>query len=318
VTYEEVFAILADPDLFDLLVRLARKYFREEADAEDVRQGAYAVAAELLVEGRPPREGFERGWMCRVLRNHALEKLRERKEEREALGKPVDTTDFPDIPDEDHGELLEHQQKVEQRHAALEKVSELYPKEAAFLRAAYGGKKKRGFAQDAASRKRKERTRTFVASAVAATLAAAAAVVVMFFVMRPKPTVPILPALVWNDTTLASASRELAAKSCAAQEWSACLSHLADAERLDPSHFGATERSAHVAAIVGVRHEALEACGKQRWSACMQGLDESKRYDPAGDNDPLVNLARFEAGAHGAGGFRAPPGEPDAKGPLPY
>jgi hypothetical protein len=256
--------------------------------------------------------------MCRVLRNHALEELRRRKEQREIFAHTPDTTDFPDIPDEDQRELLEQQQKVEQRHEALEKVSERYPKEAAFLRTAYGRKRERGVAEDAASRKRKERTQTFIAHAVVATLAAAAAVVVMFIVMRPKPTVPILPALVWDDTTLATASRYLAAKSCGAKEWSACLSHLAGAERLDPAHFGAGERGARVAAIVGVRHDALEACGKGRWTECMQGLNEAARYDPAGAREPHVELARFEAAAHGGGGgLSAPSGEPDSKGPLP-
>ena len=69
------FAFLRDPDLYDLVGRLALRTVRDEAFAEDIRQGAYVVAMQLVLRVRAPKPGMERGWMCRVTRNHTYAEL---------------------------------------------------------------------------------------------------------------------------------------------------------------------------------------------------------------------------------------------------
>jgi len=67
------FAFLTDRDLQDVIWRMARKRTRNRTDADDVRNGAFALAMRLVVAGKGPAETKrERGWMCQVLRSNAL------------------------------------------------------------------------------------------------------------------------------------------------------------------------------------------------------------------------------------------------------
>jgi len=304
------FVFLRDPDLYDLVFRVASKFFHDEPDAEDVRQGAYALAMRLVLSGRGPRGGFERGWMCRVTKNHAYSELRKRKG-RET---PVDTSDEdgPDIPAEDQRALLEEQLRLERLFEVTAETLAEHPQQAEHLLIA-DGRKEKGVSNDPASRKRKERARSFFAAAIGAAISAA----ILLLVLRRTPPAPLVPTSPeWTQANLAAASRELASRSCAAHDASACLAHLEEARLLDPSKYGAAEQSAWVAAIAELRTKALGECGKREWTACVEGLDEARRYDPDGDREPLVQLARSEAAAHTTGTVGAPQ-DPDSKGPLP-
>jgi len=302
------FAFLRDPDLYDLVLRVIFKIIHNESDAEDARQGSYVLAMQLVRTGKGPRAGFERGWMCRVAKNHAHNAFR-KLVRQEA---PVDEPDDLDIPVEDRPTLLAEQLRVERLLDATAAAAAEHPEKAADVLVP-DGRSGRGSPADSATRKRKERARTFFAAAIGAAVAAA----VLFLVMRRAPHAPPGPLpLLWNDTTLATASRELAARSCAGSDARACLTHLEDARRLDPPRFGAAEQSARVAAIARLRASALGACGEQKWTECLAGLDDAQRYDPDGDREPLVQLARSEAAVALAKGSPSP-SDLDSKGPLP-
>jgi hypothetical protein len=302
------FAFLRDPDLYDLVFRLALKRVRDEAFAEDVRQGAYVVAMQLVLGGRGPKPGTERGWMCRVARNHTFAGLRARKEEE----RPLETDDEPDIPVEDQPTLLQAQMEVERQLAVVEDVAEKHPEKAAEVLAG-DGRTKEGAAQggpkDAATRKRKERARTFLASAISSALAAVIALLWMRGPGAPKPGLPA-----GSYATLADAAHELARKSCAAQQWVTCLEDLDQVKRLDASKLGPAEQAAWNAAVAGIREQALAACAEDDFMTCLEGLDTARRYDAAGESDPRVQLARSEAQQRLRGsGAPAPSWIPDAK-----
>jgi hypothetical protein len=309
---------LEDPELFKLVDQLARKFFPKEADAEDGRNGSYEKAKVLIRTGTKPPKGYEHGWMWWVAKHHCEDVIKKRKSKKQVTIVDVGG-DVPELPSEDQRELREQMEEAEVWFEALETAKAESPQRAkdAFTPDA---RTEDGEAKDPATRKRKERARSFLAERTRELVAAAvgAVLVGVFVLVRPKPAVPIVPTLRWDDTTLAAASRELAVKSCTAREWSACLAHLEDAKRRDPAKFGAGEESARAAAIAALRSDALRACGKQQWRECVQGLDGAKDYDAAGDREPLVQLARFEAGKHVASGSGAPPGLPDAKGPFPH
>jgi hypothetical protein len=245
--------------------------------------------------------------MCRVAKNHA------RKAFTKQLGReaPADEPDDLEIPVEDQRTLLVEQLRLERLWDAAAETAAKHPEKAADLLVP-DARRTEGTATDAAGRKRKERARAFFAAAIAAAVAAA----VVFLLMRrsgsPLP-VPRIPP--WNDTTLATASRELASRSCAANDAHACLAHLEDAKRLDPARFGPAEQSARATALVRLRADALDACAAQKWTECLAGLDEAGRYDPEGDREPLVQLARSEAQTGLTKAFSAP--FQDSKGPLP-
>jgi hypothetical protein len=303
------FAFLRDPDLYDLVGRLALKKVRDEAFAEDIRQGAYVVAMQLVLAGRGPKGGTERGWMCRVARNHTYEALRARTAEE----KPLETDDEPDIPVEDQPTLLAHQMEIERRLTVTEDVASQHPEHVA---EALGGdarsKKRQGEANDAAARKRKERARTFLASAVTAALAAVMVLLWMRGPGAPKPAVPV-----GAYATLAEAVHQLAGESCGARQWVECLDDLQRLKQLDASKMGPREQAAWDAAVAGIRKEALAACEKGDYMACLEGLDTAKRYDPAGESDQSVQLGRSEAEQKVRGtAAPVPKREPDAK-PIP-
>src|SRR5271165_2329143 len=111
------FALLRGPDLYDLVLRVALRIVRDPAFAEDIRQGAYVVAMQLVLRGRGPRPGMERAWMCRVTRNHVYTELRRRKKKEEP---PLADDEAPDLPVEDHQTLYEEQMRVEKLHDAAE------------------------------------------------------------------------------------------------------------------------------------------------------------------------------------------------------
>jgi hypothetical protein len=302
------FAFLGDKDLYDLLLRIAFKYFRQDADAEDVRQGACVLALHLILAGRVPTPGYERGWMCRVLKNHARNELRKRT----GREPPVDTSEEgPDIPAGDQQELYEEQLRLERLLEVTQETFAKHPQLGRHLLIA-DGRKEKGAANDPASRKRKERARSLFAAAIGAAMSAA----IFLLVLRRNPEAPLVPTTPeWTNANLAAASRELASRSCAAHDDSPCLAHLEQAKILDPSKYGAAEQSAWVAAIADLRTKALGECSKREWTTCVEGLDEARRYDPDGDREPLVQLARSEAAAHTAG--TVAPTQPDSKGPLP-
>src|SRR5580692_7972374 len=301
------FAFLRDPDLYDLVGRLAMRMVRDEAFAEDIRQGAYVVAMQLVLRLRPPRPGTERGWMCRVARNHGYAELRRRKQE----DKPLEKDEAPDLPVEDHQKLYEEQLAIEKQFEAAEQVAANHPEQAAQLLVADGRTKAGAEAgpKDAASRKRKERARTILSSAIIAAMAVA----IVFLSVRSVPrSAPGLPAGAY--ASLADASHELAHRSCADQKWVACLEALEQTRALDPSKLGPDEQGAWSAAVAGIRRQALADCAKGERLACIEGLDTARKYDPEGDHDPSVTLARIEAqrrlgGAEGP----APSVIPDAK-----
>ena len=167
------FAFLRDPDLYDLVGRLALKRVHEEPLAEDIRQGAYVVAMHLVLEGKTPKPGTDRGWMCRVARNHTFEVLRAINEQE----KPLETDEEPDIPVEDQTTLHTQQIEVERR---LDIVAEIASKHRPLVRAALArdarNRKGASDAKDAAARKRKERARIVLTSALSAAMAAVIAI----------------------------------------------------------------------------------------------------------------------------------------------
>ena len=280
---------------------------RDEAFAEDIRQGAYVVAMKLVLAGKGPRPGTERGWMCRVTRNHAYAELRRRKQG----DKPLEKDEAPDLPVEDHQKLYEEQLHFEKQLDAAEQVAADHPEQAAQLVVADGRTKDGADAgpKDAASRKRKERARTMLRTAI--TLAMAAAIVFLWVRGVPRPA-PGLPAGAY--ASLADASHGLAHRSCAAEKWIACLEGLEQTRALDPSKIGPDEQGAWSAAVAGIRRQALADCANGELPACIVGLDTARRYDPEGDKDPSVTLARTEALRRvGAAQAPAPGWAPDAK-----
>jgi DNA-directed RNA polymerase specialized sigma24 family protein len=305
------FALLGDPELHKLASRVALKWARGDAAfAEDIRQGAFVVAMQLLLRERPPRPGHERGWMCRVTRIHALCEWRRKRDEEPTL----DTDDEPDVPVEDQQTLYEEQMRVERLFAAAEDAMERYPQQAAEVLAPDGRTEKGAGGRDAATRKRRERARTLFASTLSAVMTA-----IVVLMLRPRTTVPDQHGLpVLSDATLATAGRELAARSCAKQQWGACLSELDHVRHLDASKFGPAEVSEWETAVAGLRGQAFAACEKSEWVVCLEGLDAAQVYDPAGDAEKMVRLARSEARQNL--GVKAPPpaGDQDySKGPGP-
>jgi hypothetical protein len=301
------FAFLRDPDLYDLIGRLALRMCGDEAFAEDIQNGAYVVAMELVLRGRGPKPGTERGWMCCVLRNHAHEEFRRRKKEAQ----PAKIDDMPEIPVEDQRTLHEHQLEVERERDICEKLAREHPEEVSRVLAGDGRTKEGADARkDDAERKRKERARHVLQTAFA--VAAAAAIV--FLVMRGRVTsqVPGLPSGAYP--TLADASHELARRSCAAHEWVACLEELHQLGSLDASKLGPEEKAAMAAAVAGIRQQAFAHCASKELVTCLEELDTARRYDPEGDKDPSVTLARTEAQQHLQGSAApAPSFDPDAK-----
>ncbi len=310
------FAFLQDPDLYDLVGRLALKIVGDVAFAEDIRNGAYVVAMQLVLMQRTPRPGMERGWMCRVARNHTYAEIRRRKKKEEP---PLEDDDAPDLPVEDHQTLYEEQLRVEKLFDAAEQVAEEHPREVARIGVADGrtreGKESAAAPQDAASRKRKARAREVLASAISAAIAAA---VVLLWLRRPPQPTPGLPAGAYS--TLSDATHELARRSCAAKQWVACLEELEQLGALDPAKVGPPQIGARKAAVAGLRQQALAACASGDDMTCLEGLDTARRYDPAGDADPTVTLARSEAERRVRGPAPAPAPAPfqapDAK-PVP-
>jgi DNA-directed RNA polymerase specialized sigma24 family protein len=305
------FAFLHDPDLYDLVGRLIFKWVRgDEAFAEDVRHGAYVVAMQLVLGERRPKPGTERGWMCRVARNHTHEAFRRRKEEEP----PLETDEAPDLPVEDHQSLYEEQLRVEKQFDAVEQVASDHPEQVAQLVVADGRTKEgEGAApKDAAARKRKERARTALASAITAAMTAT---IFLLWLRSLPPPAPRLPSGAY--ATLAEASHELAHQSCAAQKWVACVEGLDQTRALDATSFGPAEKAARDTAVAGIRKQALDDCGKQDFMRCLEGLDTARAYDPDGDNDPTVTLARSEAQQKLQGSVQAPFPYPDAKPGMP-
>jgi hypothetical protein len=302
------FAFLRDPDLYDLVYRVALKIVRDETFAEDIRQGSYVVAMQLVLRKRGPKPDMQRGWMCRVTKNHTFAEIRRRKGEE----RPLEEDDTPDIPVEDRQTLHEQQMEIERQFEVAEETASKHPKEVAEVIAPDGRSKEGAHAapKDAAARKRKERARAYLASTMAAAMVAVAAVI--FWVRSwPKPH-PGLPAGAY--ATLADASHELAHRSCAEQRWVACLENLEQTRRLDPSKLGPAEQEAWKAAVAGIRAQALADCTKGELMTCLEGLDTARRYDPDGDADPSVQLARSEAQQRLQGSAKStPPRVPDAK-----
>ena len=304
------FAFLRDPDLYNLVLRVVRKRVRDEALADDIRQGAYVVAMHLVRAGKDPKPGTERGWMCRVARNHVFEALRALKEEE----KPLDTDDDPDIRVEDQPTLLEHQMEIERVLRALEEVASKHPKHVEEVLADDARRRteegaRQAAAKDAAARKRRERARAALASAVTAALAVAIAILWMRGPGAPKPALPG-----GGYATLADAAHRLAGESCAAKQWVTCLDDLERLKRVDATKMGPEEQAARDAAVAGIRQDALAKCEKKDFMGCLEGLDTARGYDPAGDNDATVQLARSEAQQRLMGsGAPAPTVIPDAK-----
>jgi DNA-directed RNA polymerase specialized sigma24 family protein len=301
------FAFLHDADLYDLVGRMLLKRVRDEAFAEDIRNGALVVAMELVLRGRGPKPGMERGWTCCVARNHMLEEFRRRKEQEP----PLATDDAPVLPVEDHQTLYEEQLHVEKMFDAVEQVASEHPEQVAQLVVA-DGRTKEGEGsgpKDAAARKRKERARTALASALTAAITVAVFLVWLRSVPPPAPRLPT-----GAYATLADASHELAHQSCAAHSWVACLEGLNQTRALDPSKFGPAEKAAWDAAVAGIRQQALDDCARHQLMTCLEGLDTAKVYDPQGDGDPSVTLARSEAQQKLQGSAApAPSFYPDAK-----
>ncbi|HEY3822903.1 MAG TPA: hypothetical protein VGL81_37315, partial [Polyangiaceae bacterium] len=296
--------------------RMSLKRLADRFLAEDLRQGTYIVAMQLVLGGKGPKPGFERGWMCRVQRNHVHEFLRARKEEE----KPLEKDEEPDIPVDDQRTLLEAQLEVEKRLQIAEDVLSQHPERVADVLEDDGRSRKRSAAgesaaKDAKTRKRRERSRTALASIVSAMVAAA----VLFLVLRgsaPTPTKPGLPAGAYAD--LAGAAHDLARRTCAEKRWIACLEDLDQMKRLDPRTFGPEEAAARTAAVDGVRADAFAQCTEGHYVSCLEGLDTAAAYDPAGDADARVQLARSEAQVKLQGSASARPGwVPDAKGIPP-
>ena len=303
------FAFLRDPDLYDLVVRVALRIVRDETFAEDIRQGAYVVAMQLVLAGRGPKPGMERGWMCRVTKNHTFAELRRRNEQEPTL----DQDDTPDIPVEDQRKLREEQLRFERLLDVARQAAADHPEQAAQLLVADGRTKKgagKDGPKDAAARKRRERAKHVLSSVISAAMAAAIAI--LWLRGGPKPA-PGLPAGAYR--TLADASHELAHQSCAAQKWVACLEGLDQTRRLDASKFGPVEQAAWNTAVAGIRQQALADCTKGELVTCLEGLDTARRYDPDGDRDPSVVLARIEAqkGLPGSAATATPALDPDAK-----
>ncbi|HEY3827553.1 MAG TPA: hypothetical protein VGL57_00005, partial [Solirubrobacteraceae bacterium] len=54
--------------------RMSLKRLADRFLAEDLRQGTYIVAMQLVLGGKGPKPGFERGWMCRVRQHRERER----------------------------------------------------------------------------------------------------------------------------------------------------------------------------------------------------------------------------------------------------
>jgi hypothetical protein len=303
------FAYQRDPDLYDLIYRLARKRVRDEVFAEDVRQKSYMKAMELVLEGRGPKATFERAWMCHVSRYATYEALRERGEQEPVLA----TDEEPVLPVPEQQVLDEALTEQERLHAAAEKVAAEHPDKVAEVMATDGrtkqGSKEGAAPKDAATRKLNQRTRELLQAAVIATLAAAVFVLLVRGRIAPRPGLP--PG---SYDTLANATHDLAHQACAARQWVTCIEDLDQLERLDASKLGAEERGARKAAIAGIRDQALAACTDGDYMKCLEELDTARKYDPDGESDARVQLARSEAQQKLRGSSApAPSWVPDAK-----
>jgi hypothetical protein len=303
---DAMYALLRDPDLYSLVGRVARKRVGDESFADDVRNGSFEIAMDLIRRAKPPKDGMVRGWMCRITRFHALEELRRRKEEPQ----PLASDDDPDLPVEDHQTLYEEVVRMEKLFDATELVAANNPEDAARVLDGDGRTKKAdAVPKDAAARKRKARSREALAAAITAAVAVAA-----FFVwlrVAPKPE-PQLPAGAY--ATLADASQELAHQACAASEWVDCLEQLEHMRRLDVTKFGPDEQKAWDTAAAGLRREAAVDLEKNRDPlGCLEKLDTARRYDPNGDLEGTVTLLRTTAQQKLGGAQPQPFRAPDVK-----
>jgi DNA-directed RNA polymerase specialized sigma24 family protein len=304
------YAFLRDPDLYDLIGRMALKRVRDPDLAEDIQHGAYVVAMQLVLAGKGPKPGMERRWMCRVLRNHLFEALRARKEEE----KPLAKDDEPDLPVDDQVTLLQAQLEVEKALQAAEDALLANPERAAEA-LKEDGRSTKGTAEaapmDDKARKRKSRAVSFLGGVVTAAIAAAA-IWLLFLRGAMAPNAPTLSPGAY--ASLVDAAHDLAQRTCAEKRWAACLEDLDQMKRLDARTFGPAEAAAWTAAVGAVRAEAFAACTAGRNLACIEGLDKAAQYDQAGDADPQVQVARSEALAK-LRGSAAPDRElsPDAK-----
>jgi Sigma-70 region 2 len=306
-------AFLRDPDLYDLVGRLALRMVRDEAFAEDIRQGAYVVAIQLVRRGRGPRPGMERGWMCRVTRNHTYAELRRRKMKDVP---PVKGDEMPDLPVEDHQTLHEEQLRLEKLYDATEMVAANHPEQVALL-LVDDGRTKEGAAagpKDAASRQRKARARAALGAAIVATVAVVAA---LFLWIRGDggfggPNV----AAGRPQPRLAVPAREIALKSCAAHAWIFCIDDLERARALDDAVITSADEQTLHNAIAALRQQTLADCATGDPITCLEELGTARRYDPAGDHDPSVTAARADAiqRLRGAGG----PGPSGTPAPSPH
>ena len=286
-TSDPRFDFIGEPDLYDFIWRIARKLTGDEAEAKAVRNSATVVAMHLVIAGRGPLPGRERPWMCRVLKNNARAEWRKKK----AAEPTLDPEDLEDYPADDERLLNEEQQELERTLHAMEEVLTKHPEHARNVMEA-DGRKEAAIAKDSTARARRARSRTFLAATISAALAAA----LVFLIVRPRRPLPV-PGLEWNDSTLATASRELALRRCGASAWEACLFGLEEAKRLD----AAGDRDPRVQrarqhAIAASRAQAMSDCLAEQWKPCLDGLDLARRYDRAGDEVPLIQLARSQAG----------------------
>jgi hypothetical protein len=285
------FAFLRDPDLYDFMGRLGLKLTRDETEAEDVRNGAYTVAMQLVLAGKGPRvKAAERGWMCHVLKNHAHSEWRKKR----GSAPPVDPEEMLEFPADDLRALMEEQREVERLFTVTQETLAKYPEHAREI-AAVDGRKKGGTSKNAAERQRRSRARMFLASTISAALSAA----MVLFLVRDRIQGPRIQKPDWTNSTLAAASREIALRRCAHSEWEPCLFGLSEAKRLDPGGDGDDRvQRARQQGIEALRVNALDACKAGRWQSCLDGLNVARTYDPEGDRVPLVQLARSEASGH--------------------
>ena len=173
--------------------------------------------------------------------------------------------------------------------------------------------------KDGAARQRKSAALKFLREkALAFSSAAAILFLVLWQRERLLPRPAVLPPGAY--ATLADASHELAHRSCAEQQWAACLDQIDQTKRLDPKKIGPAEERARQAALAAIRQQALTACEQHDYVTCLAGLDKARGYDPDGDAVPLVQLARSEAQQKlHAAPARTTPLIPDAKEiPVPH
>jgi hypothetical protein len=294
--FDSRFAFLRDPDLYDLIYRLALRWTRSEADADDLRHESYVVAMDLTIKGEGPSDdkGHQRGWMCSVFKNHAR---RQRKDNKKNIEEPRDPGgDFPELAVDDERTVAENVERVERIREAAENATIEHPEDVERILAPDGRAKKDGTAKGAAERKRRERSKAFLAARITAAAVVGGVLVFIFAPPKVGPPVVIHDKPEWNDATLATAARELAFKRCAASDWEACLHDLDEARRLDPAGDADPRvQAAWQEGVQTVRADGLKACGRQDWMRCIRDLDVAARYDPKGDEQAVVKLARSEA-----------------------